>query len=238
MGSDSSVLVSPGGKRILAILAHPDDGESLCGGTMARLAKEGCLIRYLIATRGDKGSDDPAMTSERLVPIREKEQRDAANVLGVQEIVFLDGYADGALEPTLQLRRELTLALRQWKPDVVFTFDPWKHYEIHPDHRAIGTCAFDAIAAARGRLNYPEQLEGDVTAHTVKQVYFFSTDHPNHWVDISEVMEQKIEARCKHVSQINPKNHPGGYLRRWATEAGTTSGKGYALAEAFHYYGL
>ena len=81
-------------------------------------------------------------------------------------------------------------------------------------------------------------LTGDVTAHTVKQVYFFSTDHPNRWVDISVVMEQKIEARCKHVSQTNPKNHPGGYLRRWATEAATASGKGYELADAFHYYGL
>lgn len=238
MNPVSSVLVPPGGQRILAILAHPDDGESLCGGTLALLAKEGCTIRYLIATRGDKGSDDPTMTSERLVPIREEEQKEAAKVLGVQEITFLSGYFDGALEPTLELRQQLTLALRQWKPDVVFTFDPWKHYEIHPDHRAIGLCAFDAIAAARGRLNYPEQLGGDITAHTVKQVYFFSTDNPNHWVDISEVIEQKIEARCKHVSQINPTNHPSGYLRRWATETGAASGKGYTLAEAFHYYGL
>ncbi|MEO7022228.1 MAG: PIG-L deacetylase family protein [Ktedonobacteraceae bacterium] len=222
----------------MAILAHPDDGESLCGGTLAKLAAEGCTIRYLIATRGDKGSDDPEMTSERLMPIREQEQQEAAKVLGVQEIVFLNGYYDGLVEPTLELRQALTLALRQWKPDVVFTFDPWKHYEIHPDHRAIGTCAFDAIAAARGRLSYPEQLQYGITAHKVRQVYFFATDQPNHWVDIAETIEQKIEARCKHASQMNPTNHPSIYLHRWASEAGAASGKGYALAEAFHYYGL
>ncbi len=222
----------------MAIIAHPDDGESLCGGTMARLAAEGCTIRYLIATHGDAGSDDPTMTPERLAPLREKEQHEAAAVLGVQDITFLNGYYDGALEPTLGLRQELTLALRRWKPDVVFTFDPWKRYEIHPDHRAIGICTFDAIAAARGRLNYPEQLQEGITAHKVKQVYFFSTDQPNHWVNISEVIEKKIEARCRHVSQINPANHPSGYLRRWAVEAGAASGQGYALAEAFHYYGL
>ena len=222
----------------MAILAHPDDGESLCGGTMARLARDGCTIHYLIATRGDKGSDDPTMTSERLMPIREREQQEAAQVLGVQKITFLNGYYDGALEPSLALRQELALVIRQWRPDVVFTFDPWKHYEIHPDHRAIGTCAFDAIAAARGRLSYPEHLTDGITAHKVKQIYFFSTDHPDHWVDISETIEQKIAARCKHVSQINPANHPGGYLRRWAVEAGAASDKGYPLAEAFHYYGL
>lgn len=222
----------------MAILAHPDDGESLCGGTLAKLVAEGCTVRYLIATRGDKGSADPTMTSERLIPIREQEQHEAAKVLGVQEIVFLNGYYDGLLEPTLQLRQELVLAIRRWQPDIVFTFDPWKHYEIHPDHRAIGTCAFDAIAAARGRLSYPEQLQDGITAHNVRQVYFFATDQPNHWVDITETIEQKIEARCQHASQINPANHPSGYLRRWAIDAGIASGKGYALAEAFHYYGL
>jgi len=232
----SAVLLPPGGQRILVILAHPDDAESFCGGTIARLAAEGQDVHYLVITRGDKGSDDPDMTSERLSPIREEEQHQAAQVLGVQTVTFLDGYFDGAVEPTLALRQELTLHIRMQQPDVVFTFDPWKRYEIHPDHRAAGTSAFDAIAAARGRLNYPEQLHDGITAHKVKQLYFFNTDQPNHWVDISEVIDQKIEARCRHVSQIQPANHPSGYLRRWGAETGTP--KGYAFAEAFHYYGL
>ena len=236
MTLSSPVLLPPGGQRILVIIAHPDDAESFCGGTMARLAAEKCDIEYLVITRGDKGSDDPSMTPERLSPIREAEQRQAAQVLGVQSVTFLEGYFDGALEPTLPLRQELTFKIRQGRPDVIFTFDPWKRYEIHPDHRVTGICTFDAIAAARGLMNYPEQLRNGVRAHTVKHVYFFNTDVPNHWVDIGDTIEKKIEARCRHVSQINPTNHPSGYLRRWAAEAGTE--KGYALAEAFHYHGL
>ena len=236
MATSSAVLLPPGGQRILVIIAHPDDAESFCGGTMARLAAEGHEIHYLLLTRGDKGSDDPSMTPERLSPLREEEQRQAAQVLGVQTVTFLEGYYDGAIEPTLSLRQELTLKIREWQPDVVFTFDPWKRYEIHPDHRATGLCAFDAIAAARGHMNYPEQGRTGLPAHKVKQVYFFNTDQPNHWVDISDVIDTKIKARESHVSQIQPANPPAGYLRRWAVETGAASG--YALAEAFHYYGL
>jgi len=236
MTTSSSVLLPPGGQRIFVIIAHPDDAESFCGGTMARLAAEGKDIHYLVITKGDKGSSDPAMTPERLSSIREEEQRQAAKVLGVQTVTFLDGYYDGAIEPTLALRQELTFRIRAWRPDVVFTFDPWKRYEIHPDHRATGICVFDAIAVSRDRMTYPEQLRDGITQHNVKQVYFFNTDEPNHWVDISDVIEKKIEARCAHISQVNPANPPGGYLRRWGAEAGAS--KGYAFAEAFHYYGL
>lgn len=236
MSAATSVLLPPEGERILVIIAHPDDAESFCGGTMARLAAEGRAIHYLVITRGDKGSNDPAMTAERLAPIREEEQRQAARVLGVQSVTFFDGYFDGMLEPTLALRRELTLQLRTLRPDVVFTFDPWKRYELHPDHRAIGLCAFDALAVSRDRLTFPEQIRDGITQHNVKQVYLFNTDEPNHWVDITEVIEVKIAARCAHVSQVNPANHPSGYLRRWGTEAGVT--KGYAFAEAFHVIGL
>jgi LmbE family N-acetylglucosaminyl deacetylase len=236
MATSSSVLVPPGGQHILVIIAHPDDAESFSGGTMARLAAEGRDIHYLVITRGDKGSDDKSMTPERLSPIREEEQRQAAKILGVRTVTFLEGYYDGAIEPTLELRQELTLKIREWRPDVVFTLDPWKRYEIHPDHRATGLCTFDAIAAARGWMNYPEQLRDGITEHKVKQVYFFNTDQPNHWVDISEVIDKKIEARCAHTSQIQPANHPSGYLRRWGAETGTP--RGYAFAEAFHYIGL
>src|SRR5579875_3647166 len=121
----SSVLLPPGGQRILFVLAHPDDAEFLCGGTVALLAAEEKDIHYLLVTRGDKGSDDPDMTPEKLAPIREQEQRNAAQVLGVQTVTFFDGYYDSEVEPTLKLRREITLLVRQWKPDAVFTFDPW-----------------------------------------------------------------------------------------------------------------
>lgn len=232
----SPVLVPPGGQRVLVVIAHPDDAESFCGGTMARLALEEREIHYLVITRGDKGSNDPGMTPGRLSSLREEEQRQAATILGVQTVTFLDGYADGAIEPTLALRQALTLNIRIWRPDSIFTFDPWKRYEIHPDHRATGLCTFDAIAVSRDRMTYPEQICGSITQHNVKQVYFFNTDEPNHWIDISEVIDKKIAARCAHVSQVNPANHPDGYLRRWGREAGAA--RGYAFAEAFHYIGL
>jgi LmbE family N-acetylglucosaminyl deacetylase len=226
----SSVLVPPGGQRILVIIAHPDDAESFCGGTMACLAAEGKDIHYLVITRGDKGSHDPTMTPERLSALREQEQRDAAKILGVQTVAFLDGYYDGFVTPSLELRRDLALHIRKWQPDIIFTFDPWKKYELHPDHRATGLCTFDAIAVARDPMTY---VESGLVHHNIKQVYFFNTDDINHWIDISEVIDTKVEARCAHVSQVNPSNPPGGYLRRWGSEAGAA--RGVAFAEAFHY---
>ncbi len=229
-------LVSPDGQRVLTILAHPDDGESFAGGTMARLAQEEKEIYYLVVTRGEKGSDDRSMTPGHLATIREEEQHDAARLLGIQSVIFLEGYSDGCLEPSFKLREELVRKIRELKPDVVFTFDPWKRYEIHPDHRAIGLCVIDAIACARGWMNYPEHIQEGLSEHSVKQIYLFNTDQPNHYIDIATTLETKIAARCAHVSQIRPSNHPGGYLTRWAEEAGKAGG--YQYAEAFHYVAL
>ena len=121
MTVSSSVLLPPGGQRILVVQAHPDDAEHLCGGTMALLVAEGKDIHYLFVTRGDKGSDDLDMTPERLSSIREQEQREAAETLGIQTVTFLDGYYDGEVEPNIALRKEIAFIVRQWKPDVVFT---------------------------------------------------------------------------------------------------------------------
>src|SRR5260370_22942577 len=112
------------------------------------------------------------MTPERLTRMREEEQRQAARVLGVQTVTFLEGYYDGTLEPTLALRQELTLKLREWRPDLGFTFDPWKRYEIHPDHRAVALCPFVAIAWARSRMDFPGQLRAGLTAHKCGPVLF------------------------------------------------------------------
>src|SRR5690348_12996686 len=166
----SSVLLPPGGQRILFVLAHPDDGDFISGGTVARLVEEGKDVHYLLVTRGDAGGNP-----ER----REQEQRHAAEFLGVKTLTFLDGYADGEIEPTLSLRREIALVVRQWRPDVVFTFDPWKRYDMHPDHRAVGLCTQDALVNASAG-NFPEQFVNGIVPHKVKHLYYFSTDKPNH----------------------------------------------------------
>ncbi len=113
MTASSSVLLPPGGQRILVVQAHPDDAEHICGGTIALLVAEGKDIHYLLVTRGDKGTNNPDMTLEQVSAIREREQRKAAEVQGVRTVTFLNGYFDGEVEPTLQLRRDIALVIRQ-----------------------------------------------------------------------------------------------------------------------------
>lgn len=234
MTTESSVLLPPGGQRVLVIMAHPDDAEFICGGTIARLAAEGRDIFYVLVTSGDKGSHDPDMTPERLAGIREEEQRHAAEVLGVQEVVFL-GHHDGEVEVNLALRQELVQAIRRVQPDVLFTFDPWRPYEIHPDHRNVGLCALDAVASARMPMYYPEQLTAEITHHRLKQVYFFSTDRPNHWVDVSDFMDKKLEALHRHTSQVGSPDIDE-FVRQRARLAGVEHG--YTYAETFHHMAL
>lgn len=235
MTTSSSVLLPPGGQRILVVQAHPDDAEHLCGGTMALLVAEGKEIHYLMVTRGDKGSEDPGMTPERLAAIREQEQRQAAKALGITSVTFLDGYLDGEVEPTIELRREIVLNVRQIKPDAVFTFDPWKKDEVHPDHRAVAICTVDALACARGSMYYPEQLHDGITTHNARHLYYFATDRPNHWVDISAVIEQKVAALRCHTSQTNHKD-----LYQWVHEKGIVAGAEhkFKVAEAFHHHAI
>src|SRR5436305_9490237 len=145
MSTESSVLLPPSGQRILVIMAHPDDAEFICGGTIARLVAEGRDVHYVLATNGNRGSHESDMTMERLGKIREDEQRHAAEVLGVREVVFLS-YNDGEVEVNLVLRRELVHAIRRVQPDVLFTFDPWSQYEIHPDYRNVALCALDEVS--------------------------------------------------------------------------------------------
>jgi LmbE family N-acetylglucosaminyl deacetylase len=234
MSTSSSVLLPSGGQRILVVQAHPDDAEHICGGTIALLVAEGKDIHYLLVTRGDKGTDNPEMTIEQVAAIREQEQRKAASVQGVQTVTFLNGYFDGEVEPTLQLRRDIAFVLRQWKPDVVFTFDPWRKDEPHPDHRAVGITTLDALACARGVSFYPEQLKDGVTPHSVKHLYYFLTDRPNHWVDISNVIDKKVRALSCHQSQMrNINNDPDAWVRRKAIVEGFEHR--YQYGEPFHH---
>jgi LmbE family N-acetylglucosaminyl deacetylase len=234
MSIESSVLLPPGGQRILVVMAHPDDAEFICGGTIARLAAEGRDIHYLLVTSGNRGSHEVDMTMERLAKIREEEQRRAAEALGVHEVSFL-GYNDGEVEVSLALRRELVHAIRRVQPDVLFTFDPWRPYEIHPDHRNVGLCALDAVASARMPMYYPEQLTTGITEHRLKQVYFFSTNQPNHWVDVSDFMDKKLEALHCHTSQVS-NSDIDEVVRERARLIGVEHG--YTYAESFHHMTL
>jgi LmbE family N-acetylglucosaminyl deacetylase len=193
---------------IMGIFAHPDDPEFFCGGSFARWAAEGHRVIFVLATSGDKGSSDPQMTSERLIVIREAEERAAAARLGVQEVIFLR-YPDGELQPTLDLRRQLTRLIRLKRPDIVVTNDPtvrWygTEYLNHPDHRAIGDAALDAVfPAARDHLTFPELLRDEGLApHKVSTVYLCGTREPTVKIDVTDYLETKIAALREHKSQI------------------------------------
>jgi LmbE family N-acetylglucosaminyl deacetylase len=194
---------------VLVVLAHPDDPEFFCGGTVARWSSEGRVINYCLLTRGDKGSDNDEKPPEELAQIREAEQREAARRLGVANVIFLDEL-DGYVTPTLDLRREIVRVIRTVRPDIVITSDPTNffpsnRYINHADHRAAGQATLDAVyPAARSALYFPElyQEEG-LAPHKVREVYVAGAQHPNTVVDITDYFEIKVRALDAHKSQIS-----------------------------------
>jgi len=218
-------------KTAMVIVAHPDDAEFTLAGTVAAWTKAGCEVTYVLCTDGNAGSHEPGMTREKLAEIRRAEQRAACDMLGVTHVVFL-GHDDGLLQPTLDLRHDLVRVIRQYRPEVVLTADPTRffsgdRYINHPDHRAAGQAALDAVApAAQMPLLWPETGE----PHKVHRVYVYGNGEPNVWVDISETIDQKIEALKKHASQMGEWD-PTERIMQWSAETGKD--KGLAHAESF-----
>lgn len=193
--------------RVLVILAHPDDPEFSCGGTVARWASEGHEVVYAIVTDGSKGTDDRDFTRDELVATRVKEQQAAADVLGVRNIIFM-GHPDGEVVPDLKLRKDIVRLIRQVRPDIVITSDPTTLITSfgtinHPDHRAVGLATLDAIFPAARNHNYFADLlaEGLETVY-VREVYLSGTLHPDTWVDVTATLDRKLAALRCHVSQI------------------------------------
>lgn len=196
------------GRKVLVVLAHPDDPEYFCGGTVARWAAEGSHVVYCLVTSGDKGADDHGVDPRELARRREEEQRAAAAVLGVRQVIFL-GRPDGALEPDLGLRRDICRVVRQVRPDVLISCDPTTIFPRrsrinHSDHRAVGWAAIDAVYPAAGSaLYFPELVEEGLQPVKVRQVYLAGSQEPNTVVDISDHLERKLEALRCHASQLS-----------------------------------
>lgn len=188
-------------RRVMVIAAHPDDPEFGCAGTIAKWAAAGREITYLLLTSGDKGCHDPEVRPGQVAGRREREQRAAAAVLGVKDVIYLN-YPDGLLENTLELRRRLAQIVRERQPEIVLTIDPWRRYQLHPDHRAAGQAALDAVWSAREWYIFPEQLVGDREPWRVKEVFLFWTDSPDYWEDVGETVDKRVEALRRHESQI------------------------------------
>ncbi len=218
-------------ERVMVIAAHPDDPEFGCAGTVLKWALAGKCVIYVLLTSGDKGSHDPDLRPGRLAGLREEEQRAAARDLGVEKVLFLR-YPDGLLENTLELRRQLAGLLRRHKPHSVLTIDPWRNYQLHPDHRAAGQAAVDAAFAAREWYIFPEQLVDDLEPWRVNEIYLFWTDNADYCKDISCCIEQRVSAIARHASQVGLNAEKlSERVRQSAREAGAKPG--YAYAEAF-----
>ncbi len=217
-------------KRALVIGAHPDDNEFGCGGSIAKLARDGWDIAYIICTNGNKGSHDTAMSSYRLSEIRESEQRAAADVLGVQRVIFLR-YNDGELEPTTALRTEMALYIRHFKPTVVYTHDPWKQYMLHPDHRAVGFAVIDGIVSARDHLYMPGLSQIGISVWRPKSLYLWSAEQSDYTEDITDTLEMKIAALTRHHSQLDGNDGWAERVIRRARDAGKAAG--FQAGESF-----
>ena len=219
-------------ERVMLITAHPDDSEFGAGGTVARLARDGREITYVIATNGNKGSSDRTMTPERLAAIRMEEQRQAARVLGVARVEFL-GYPDGELEDTRDLRRDITREIRRWRPDLVITMNPHRTYNLyasHRDHRIVAGVALDCVyPLARDHMSFPE-LMPDFEPHKVREIHLMQWDTPHLVVDITDVMDLKLKAIACHVSQVGDFAGVEARVRERNAEIGRASGHGYAEA--------
>ena len=139
-------------------------------------------------------------------------------------------YPDGMLQNSMELRRHLCGLIRQMKPDVLLTIDPWRRYQLHPDHRAAGQAALDAVYAAREWHLFPEQL-GDGEPWRVKEIYLFWSDQPDHWEDVADSIDLRIAALCKHSSQVGGRmEHIAERVREMASRAGEPHGLEYAEA--------
>jgi LmbE family N-acetylglucosaminyl deacetylase len=222
--------------RALVIFSHPDDAEFSAAATIAHLTAAGARVDYVVTTDGGKGTDDPAMTSAQLTATREAEQRAAADLLGVSEIVHL-GYPDGYLTPTLDLRRDIVRQIRRFRPDLVIAQNPVRRQDGnpfvgHPDHLATGEATLAAVyPAARDRLNFPELLEEGLEPWKVRQVLVTGVEHPNLFLDVSATFELGLQAIFAHVSQIADRVAVEQRMRDRTAEIGEPVG--LALANAF-----
>jgi len=239
----SATLARMDFRRALVVFAHPDDAEFLCGGTIARWVSEGTEVSYVCATDGSAGWNGPDLGRAEIAEIREREMRQAAEILGVAEVAFL-GFEDGSLQPDLLLRKAITREARRSRPDVMVTFDPsvrWmgRGYINHPDHLAVGDAVLAVVACdAPTRPQFPELLEEGMEPFKVRSVWLATGSDADTKVDIGATMGKKVEAIRAHASQIE---NMGDFdvdarMREWGARAAGDDDMEYA--EAFRTFRL
>jgi len=218
----------------MVVTPHPDDAEYGVAGTVARWTREGKQVIYVVCTNGDKGTSDITVKSEQLAEIREKEQKAAAGLLGVREVIFL-GHSDQSLEDTPQFRKQIVRLIRQYRPEIVVTADPYRRYVWHRDHRITGQVTLDAVFPyARDHLAYPDLLEEGLQPHKVQEMLFWASEDVNYRSDITVTFDLKFAALRCHKSQVS--EHEAPQRLEWLTQRGRALAEGetFELAEGFH----
>ena len=191
----------------MVVTAHPDDAEWGCSGSVAKWTRLGWDVVYVLCTDGSKGTEDREISSEKLSKIREEEQRNAGKILGLKAIEFL-GYPDGYLEPSLDVRRDISREIRKYKPSVLITTNPKRDlfsggYLGHPDHFAAGEAALSAVyPSARDHLTFPELDKEGLEPHKVREVLIIGHDNPNIWFDITDSIDTAEKGLLAHKSQL------------------------------------
>ena len=215
---------TPSIQNILVIMAHPDDAEFCCGGVIKQHTSKGGTATYVVLTGGDKGNHDLGVTVSQVVEKRMEEQRRAAAVLGVADVIFM-GEEDGFLQPTRELRKRLVRVIRQLRPDVVICQNPdayfrGDNYINHPDHRNAGIATIEAIFPAAGNpMFFPDLLAEGLAPHSIRELWICMIDDPNHKVDITAEIDIKIAALRQHVSQFDSLDEMEKWVReRWAEQ--------------------
>ena len=226
-------------KRALVVVAHPDDAEFGFGGSLAKIAKEGMELAYILCTNGDKGTNDPDVTPEQLGITRQQEQRNAAAIIGTTDVTFL-GYGDGELESTHEVIGRIVRVIRRFKPDIIFCQDPYSRVRHnHRDHRMAGQSTFDAVYPyARDRLHFPEHLAEGLETHKVAEIYTTMADEPEVVIDISDVIDIKITASQAHRSQISDLDGMAERILGRTSELAERNGYKYAEGFRRHTFGF
>jgi len=244
MIEDGPLPTLPEGNRVLVVMAHPDDAEFGCGGTIAKWAAAGKEINYLLCTSGDKGSSDPDMLPMKLAQLRRQEQLNAAHALGARDVTFLP-YEDGMLQNTLNLRRDIAREIRRFKPDAVICQDPTmrfggNRYLNHPDHRAAGDACLDAIyPSARDLHVFPELLVEGLEPHKVREVFMSTMQNPDVWIDVSECFERKLEGLRQHASQVGARfDQVTERIRERSRQTARMFNLPFEIGEGFRYFRL
>jgi LmbE family N-acetylglucosaminyl deacetylase len=233
----------PWHQRYLVVSAHPDDPEFGFGGTVAKLVREGADVYYVICSDGSQGGEDPSVPDLELVAVREREQRAAAEMLGVRDVFYL-GRHDGYLTPDWELRRDITRQIRLHRPDVVLTHRPDRVIPFpigmsHPDHLAVGEATFAAVYPdARNPRAYRELLAEGLQPHKVREIWVGAVGsglEPDHVVDITQFIDMKLDAIRCHRSQFAKPGQEPTDVEKWIRDRSRSIGEanGFEYAEAF-----